>query len=315
MILILSEEADRPTVEVVRHLERLGADFCVITGVDVLNRRIGLEVGKNTVSIDGVILENISIVWYRRWLSKSFIFSNDVVEHVYLSNEFREFSKHIFLSLSPSKGWLNKPPHIKPPPSKAEQLRMVRDYGLATPRTLITNSRERLRVFYQEESGKIIAKNLSDPLVYTENGALHATYTTRVDQSDIDEQTELMSPSKFQNEINKLFEVRSFFFNDKFYSYAIFSQRNSQTQVDYRVYDHSNPNRIMAFQLPEEVKRCLSKLLLNLGLDTASIDLIFDGENYIFLEINSQGMFGGMQRYGLEIESDIANYLYEKNNL
>lgn len=99
-------------------------------------------------------------------------------------------------------------------------------------------------------------------------------------------------PSLIQEYIAKSFEIRSFFIENKFYSMAIFSQKNEKTKIDFRNYDIESPNRNIPFQLPHRIENKLKKLMNELKLNTGSIDLICSSEGeFVFLEVNPCGQF------------------------
>lgn len=209
----------------------------------------------------------------------------------------------------PTKMWLNIPPYIKPYPTKSYQLKKAHEHGLNIPNTIVTNNLDSLKMFYSNNSNNIITKNLSNPLVTIKKNRKYATYTSTVSKNDIISQTDLFFPSIFQNNISKDFVIRVFYFLGNFYSYAIFSSTNKQTSIDYRIYDHKKPNRKMKYELPDELKLKIDNFMKDLNLHTGSIDLIKTNDSYVFLEVNPQGMFGGLENYGLNIEEDISNYL------
>lgn len=73
---------------------------------------------------------------------------------------------------------------------------------------------------------------------------------------------------------------------------AIFSQNDIQTNLDFRRYNKDIPNRNVPFQIPKDLEKKLAKLMLELGLNSGSIDMIYTNEKkYIFLEVNPVGQF------------------------
>ncbi|AZA82972.1 hypothetical protein C1637_17475 [Chryseobacterium lactis] len=313
MILILSEKFDVPTKNVVSELKVQNADYQIICGADLLEKSFSIDIKKNLLYLNNKKIGNFNIVWYRRWLYSLFEFSNNAKEHEYLKREFGELSSNFMFNLS-TKKWLNIPPFINPYPSKACQLKEARKCGLKIPNTMVTNNSSALKKFYLENKQNIISKNLSDPYFFKKNEEQYATYTTHVEKDDIESGKPLFFPSLFQNNIDKNIEIRAFYFLGQFYSYAIFSSNNVQTNIDYRIYDYNHPNRIMKYELPKHLKMKLTYLMEKLNLHTGSIDIIKNkNEDFYFLEVNPQGQFGGLKEYGLNIEKDIANYLIEND--
>lgn len=111
--------------------------------------------------------------------------------------------------------------------------------------------------------------------------------------------------------IDKLFEVRVFYLAGEFYSMAIFSQEDTQTETDFRNYNLTDPNRTVPFILPDKIRQKLSLLMNKLDLNSGSIDIIVSKElKFYFLEINPIGQFG-MVSYPCNyyLEKSFANIL------
>ena len=118
-------------------------------------------------------------------------------------------------------------------------------------------------------------------------------------------------PSVAMELVEKEFEIRSFFLNGQFYSSAVFSQSSAQTQVDFRKYNQSKPNRVEPFILPDVVADKLRRMCHELGLNCASADIIVDKDNeYVFLEINPVGQYHMVSDpCNYNLDHIIANYL------
>jgi ATP-GRASP peptide maturase of grasp-with-spasm system len=122
-------------------------------------------------------------------------------------------------------------------------------------------------------------------------------------------------PSLIQEEIEKEFEIRSFYIDGLFYSMAIFSQSDKLTKTDFRNYNYDKPNRCVPYLLPATVAHCLDSMMKDLQLNTGSIDLIkARNGRYYFLEVNPIGQFG-MVSYTCNyyLEKVVARWLYNKN--
>lgn len=313
MILILTEKHDHPAQNVIAELKKRNADYKIIYGNDILEKPFLIHIKEKKIQIGKENYENINITWYRRWLNNSFIFSENPAEQLYLKREFEVLSSFFMINL-PTKKWLNIPRYINPYPTKAHQLKKAMEYGLHGPNTILTNNKQFLNSFYIDNNENIISKNISDSYTFKVEEDLYSTYTTIVEKEDIDNQSKIFFPSLFQANIVKDIEIRVFYFLKNFYSYAIFSANNSKTNIDYRIYDFKKPNRIMKYELPNEIKLKIINFMENLNLHTGSIDLIKDRSgNFFFLEVNPQGQFGGMIEYGLDIEYDLATYLIEND--
>ncbi|MEX0596877.1 MAG: grasp-with-spasm system ATP-grasp peptide maturase, partial [Candidatus Paceibacterota bacterium] len=154
-------------------------------------------------------------------------------------------------------------------------------------------------------SNNLISKAIGNSAMIRDGNQLLVSYTNSIDKEDLKYIGEKFSPSLFQNKIAKKYEVRAFYIEGAIYSMAIFSQRDSQTRIDFRRYNYSNPNRVTCFKLPKNVEDKLIRVAQQFQLNAASFDLIktLDGD-YVFLEVNPGGQF--------EMTSKPCNYFLEK---
>ena len=96
---------------------------------------------------------------------------------------------------------------------------------------------------------------------------------------------------------------------------AIFSQKDKQTEVDFRNYNWDVPNRTVPYKLPDEVKNKIVLFMKEFDIETGSIDMIKSKKgDYVFLEVNPIGQFG-MTSYPCNyyLEKKISEQLIEKD--
>jgi ATP-GRASP peptide maturase of grasp-with-spasm system len=165
----------------------------------------------------------------------------------------------------------------------------------------------------------VITKPLSMPYFnYIENQNLvEIFYSTKViKKSQLDNIKQKIKkikllPSFFQQYISKRFEIRVFYFDNKFYSMAIFSQQSKKTKFDYRNYDRINPNSLTPFKLPKGIESKLKSLINHFDYTSCSIDLIYANDGlFYFLEINPIGQFKWLNdSCNYYIDQYIAKYL------
>jgi ATP-GRASP peptide maturase of grasp-with-spasm system len=177
--------------------------------------------------------------------------------------------------------------------NKLEVLFKAKKVGIDIPNTYIISSKQQLLALLKKT--ELITKPYHEVTysIYHEN--VYQNYTSEISdlliKKDILE--EKFYPSLVQEKINKLFEIRSFFLKDRFYSMAIYSQASSKTEIDFRNYNFESPNRKVPFTLPAHIIKKLKKLFKLLNLNSGSVDLIYTTDNeYKFLEINPVGQFG-----------------------
>jgi glutathione synthase/RimK-type ligase-like ATP-grasp enzyme len=199
---------------------------------------------------------------------------------------------------------------------KLEYLKNAQELGIAVPEWIVSADINTIRDFLQQKE-KVITKALNMPYLKIPLGddEYEMSYNTNlVGMEDLEffagNKNYRLLPSFFQEYIEKKFEIRSFFLDDKFYSMAIFSQQSEKTKVDYRNYDRERPNRAVPFQLPKELESKLSKLIAMSGLNSCSVDFIYATNGlFYFLEINPIGQFKWVsQNCNYYIEKEIADY-------
>lgn len=159
------------------------------------------------------------------------------------------------------------------------------------------------------KSIKFISKTVSGDsmLLYKDFTVLN--YTTLIN-FDVD-YSERFYPSLVQGYIEKKYELRIFYLAGAFYTMAIFSQKDNQTTIDFRVYNRAKPNRRVPFELPQSIEYKLDALMRKLDLNCGSIDMIVTPTNeYVFLEVNPIGQFAAVSYFcNYNLEKRIANYL------
>jgi len=319
MILIISNESDKSTNEVIDWLEFYGEIFLRISDKDKVKiKKIELNTSKTNIQL---LIKNISVnlseiksIWYRRgWLTidKDFFLSDTMKLFkrklkVQLVTEFNDINRFIIEIMSEIS--LNKPTdnHI----NKLTVLKEAKQVGLNVPQSLICSYKLELLRF-AKKAGKLITKNVTQGLWVDFNKYSLNSLTERVTNSTINEMPEHFMPTFFQQEIKKIAEVRTFFINNAFYSSIIFSQSDERTSVDFRNYNYQRPNRTPPFKLPLKIERKLNLLMEVLGLNSGSIDLIIGEDNkFYFLEVNPIGQFKQVSfPCNYNLEKIIAQYL------
>lgn len=325
MIFIHSISKDHTTTEVIRWLIAFGIkdfiridsdvediEFIAYNGVD------SFIISKNGKPVN---LFDSKSYWYRRGGAISF--SRSKLKDIKLSYDLN-LEKKLIGNISSENLALND--HIKQflehsapvrlgsyrnsSLNKLHVLNLARQNGIKTPGTYIINTKKDLAQKLKE-NGSLITKAMSEGVNIYNIDHSYYSYTEEINDSDLVNISDTFFPSLFQKKIDKKFEIRVFFLNDKFYSMVILSQRNKQTEVDFRKYDERKPNRFLPFSLPAEIELKLSALFKALDLNTGSADFVVDKSNeYFFLEINPVGQFS-MVSYPCNyyLEKEVAKFL------
>lgn len=304
MILILSQEENELTTELVLDwLTYNNCDVIRLNGENLLEKPFHWKLSgsniKSSFSNPKIKVEDIKVIWYRRWTkytqNNAITLKNITSKTLHnlkshLKLEFGTFSRHFFDKNKGAK-WFDNPTlsHL----NKLDVLALANQYGLRTPKTLVTNSKEQLSIF-SEEVKRVITKPISEVTFFdNKEGELYTMQTKEVTENDIKHLDEMFYPSLFQELIEKRYEIRAFYLEKIFYSMAIFSQCREESKIDFRNYSFSNPDKMVPFQLPLEIESKLEKVITTIGMTSCSVDIIKSSENeFVFLEINPVGQFG-----------------------
>lgn len=314
MICILSQSVFEPTTEAVIDWLRFWLIPFVRLNVDDI-KTAPLSI---TLDAQGTVLScqagnipvdpsRIKVVWYRRWgpyseqsqngkalfvgVIQEDVWEKNVVSAVvHLRRELRVVGTFIFDCLSSAR-WLSHP--LTSTLNKLQVLRLASECGIDIPKTLVSSDRTALATFVSKHD-RVITKPIGDGVVFELGGSSFFSYTSVVNEDPFTRNgNDLVFPTLLQECLNKQYEIRAFFLDGDFYSMAIFSQSDQQTNVDFRRYQYRRPNRTVPFRLPEDLSDKLALLLRKLDLETASIDLVRTAEGrFVFLEINPVGQFG-----------------------
>lgn len=321
MICIFSSPVDISTMEVMQWLNYLGVDDVIrINYNDGNNSSPTINIRENDFSfqLEGrvIYLKDIRAVWYRKG-------ANWMCDHFFsvTANVHKRFIDHINYRLKSEEAKLAEYLHyiientvplvlgssVKLDLNKLVTLQAAKQVGLLVPEFFISNNKQDIKkIFY--ELPNLITKSLSEGLFLFEKEEAqlgYFSYTERVEEDMLQTLPEKISPSFLQKNINKKYEIRIFYLDNTCYPMVIFSQNDSQTQVDFRKYNEENPNRCVPFKLPAQIDEKIKQLFKKTGLNTGSVDLLVDKQNdFYFLEINPAGQFG--------MVSDPCNYYLEK---
>lgn len=204
--------------------------------------------------------------------------------------------------------WLNSPFAILRAEDKPRQLAVARRMGLEVPCTLVTNSYQAARRFFDE--GPLVAKPLRHALI-DDGDTGSVVFTSRVDElhaSDAD--AVRRAPMILQREIAKRSDVRVVVIDDKVFATKIHSQAHDETEVDWRKGVRLDLGH-EAFALPARIGSSCIEVTRELGLRFAAIDLIEDASGaFWFLEANPNGQWAWIeQRTGAPLTNAIVDAL------
>jgi len=311
MILILSEESDFSTTQVIEWLNIMNKKWIRINREDEISiNYIGNDIQFLLKDIN-FLLSEIKSFWYRRGfinISKLNLNINELDN--FLDDELNGIVQFLYYKLT----ILHHLDSIKN--SSINKLivnSIAKDLEICTPNEYVFSNKKSLEELINNTDIEYITKAINGSPTLLFQNFITQNFTTKIDINKINSNT--FFPSLIQNKIDKKYELRIYYFLGEFYCMAIFSQRDRQTSIDFRNYNTIKPNRRVPFNLPNDVKIKLTKLMSKLSLDTGSIDMIVTPDNeYVFLEVNPVGQFS-MTSFpcNYNLEKKIAKYLSNEN--
>ena len=300
-VLIVSNNRDAHVPLVTRILAERGVTFFVfnteefgegVLGSFSLNSRPGLFLDNGSVSVD---LNQIRSVWYRRPELPELTHIHEQDARKFAQHEQKAFLDGILASLDCR--WLSHPASIREAGHKLKQLGVARELGFNVPPTLISQSPQEIREFYESLACPLAAKLVAKGPPRTDRpDDQYVIFTQVLNRSDLSDDTALSAcVAMYQPYIEKKYELRVTVVGKEVYACRIDSQASEKTRVDWRNYDLANTPH-STYDLDSTIqKRCI-ELVQKFGLNYGAIDFIATPEGQLFfLEINPNGQWGWIE--------------------
>ena len=250
-------------------------------------------------------LDTIKSYWYRRGRIRFKVNQNGFFKNLKEEEEkvLEEYIHHKLRKIKSINDFFNSEPN------KIIVLEEAQKVGLLVPESFICQNKRSVNNILIDD---LVTKTILGSSMINFNDKISLIYTKTVNKNKV---LNNFLPSLFQQKVDKKYELRILYFENKFWSMAIFSQLDSKTIIDSKNYNYEKPTRKVPFQLPKKIENKLKKLLLNLKYNCCSIDMIVTLKNeFVFLEINPIGQFGMISiPCNYKIEKIIANFLMNEN--
>lgn len=235
-----------------------------------------------TIIVDDVELpmRDLDVVWWRRSRATQ-VFDGVTYELDQLdviNNDCRAAFLGQMLTRFHGK-WISHPIATEQAGNKLFQLTVAHSNGFRVPRTLVTQSKERL--------GRFIRQNSKGTIVKTVAGGVRGVFLfTRFVTEEMlaAEESIRVAPAIYQEYIPGSRHIRLNIFGDQAYAASIETE-----ELDWR------PNLnvpVQACSLPDDILKIARNVLNALSLEMGVIDLKMTPEGeFVWLEVNPQGQF------------------------
>ncbi|MFZ4797332.1 MAG: grasp-with-spasm system ATP-grasp peptide maturase [Bacteroidia bacterium] len=322
MILIISENKDYITDIVLDWLSYNERKFTRINDTDkFVISQIEIESGVENIKLFNskfkINLSDVSVYWHRRGVLnlKQSVVSLNLEQNNnkgignYIQAEYKAINLFVEDYLYNKSGVGRIEDNYT---NKLSNLIYAKNCGFIIPSTYILKNKKEVLDLIEKED--LITKGIQSGWFYND-GKEYSLFTSTINQSDLAVFPDKFEYSLIQKKLDKKYELRIFYFNERMFATAIFSQNDTQTETDFRHYNNLKPNRTPPFDLPLNIKEKIIKFMTFKKMKTGSIDIVITKKNeYVFLEVNPFGQFGQVSNPGnFHIEKHIANYLIERS--
>lgn len=196
--------------------------------------------------------------------------------------------------------------------NKVFHLARAIELGFTVADTTYTNDPAELADAYEAAEGRLVAKQLSAE-AFQIDGAQHRAYTTVITRRHLTSRHRLQhGPVILQPYVDKAVELRVIVVGQQVFAAQIDVSASRTARDDSRHYD---TDRVTygPYELPADVARRCARLVAEVGLTYAALDLIVTpGGDHVFLELNSNGAWGLVELWaGLPVSDAIAGWLMD----
>ncbi|WP_415895893.1 hypothetical protein ACMXYQ_05925 [Neptuniibacter sp. PT34_22] len=302
---------------VVKECQKRKLPYLRLNTEDLINKHASISVDeqlKVILVIKGCEYDlntTITSIWCRR-PGKVYEFSNDNEKPTEAVQKFVHEQWIIWLealSLLNNVYWMNEPNASARMENKAIQLDLARKVGFNIPRTIITNSAEKVREYFTIDQEKIVAKALYSPLI-EEPDQDYFIFTTSMKLQDLVDSEVAVCPSIFQECLYPKRDFRVTVIENMVLAVEVKLDNPETSDVDWRKLE-STVSYEKAI-LPLEIVNLCAKYVKATGLSFGAIDLVECKGTYYFLEINPSGEWGWLQKQiGLPVAESLCDVFEE----
>ena len=317
MLLILSNKWDISVDFVVRECRNRNLPYIRLNTEDLISNGASITIDDETnifLDKDGVIYhlnDCITSVWCRR--------PGKVYEFVDGEKPSEAVQKFVHeqwiiwleaLSLLDNVLWVNDPMTSAKMENKIVQLNYARSLGFEIPKTIVTNSTNKIKEYFGSKDKKIIAKALYSPLIEEpDQDYFIFTNAIKIDQLVYEEVS--ICPSIFQERLSPKRDFRVTVVAEQVMSVEIKIEDSNHSNIDWRTLE--NDVQYKAIKLPKGLERKCADYVKQCGLIFGAIDIVEYNDTYYFIEINPSGEWGWLQKQlGTPVAEEICSLFLKK---
>lgn len=327
-VIILTNKDEVGVDRVVSYLSEFAQNVIRINVSSLLEDKIDLSLNESNMGLkitsrklDFVVgVCEIKSIWYRRpenpVPTPGQIIGYDDQEIDFLKRECASF----FWSLQTVLVgyWMNHPLYGTRAleHNKAYQMSLASKCGLKIPRTIVSNSPDKLVDFSRSCGGIVAIKTIKQRVFKKADDTYDGIYTNKITTDLLIEHREELAvcPVMLQEYIEKSIELRVTIVGNNIFTCAIHSQDSVKTMDDWRKYDFDRV-RHEQYDLPKQIEDKLLLFMKVCKLNFGAIDMILTPSgDYYFLEVNPSGQYGWIESLtGMPISKAIAETLTSPN--
>ena len=257
--------------------------------------RLSATQSTSDLVIDGRVYaaDSFTHIWLRRPQPLTLRLSSDPAEN---SHVHREWAAAVegWLARIPPPRWINHPAANVSASYKIEQLFRAERMGLCVPDTLVTQSFEEAKRFYDFHGGGIVIKPITGGYIERDDPNADTVIYTQVVSS---EKLSLFPagiacPTLLQQRVRKKCDVRVTILDEDLHAVALTAIGSSAGQpLDVRQNNFIDIDH-EPIKLPDVVESRIRDYVRSYGLRFAAIDMaVDDRDTWVFFELNPNGQW------------------------
>lgn len=303
MILIITNKKDVTTDLVVNELNKKKENYYRFNTEELgISVDVNLNLTQNTYFIIdnkkgiSVNLGEVKSVYYRRPELPDFkAIQLREGEKQFWCNEIYYTLEGLYKILQ-NKFWISPVFAIREAENKIYQIILAQELGFKVPSSLVTTVPNKARNFIESNNENCIIKPIKVGLIKDKDYP-QIIFTNKLGKEQINSIERVSNcPTYFQENVQKLADVRVTVVENQVFSAQINSQACEETKIDWRNGENINL-KYSSIELPITLRQKCLELTKRLNLNYGAIDFILDENNeFIFLEINPNGQWGWIEK-------------------